>query len=59
MVFITAMKACNCSAIVVKREFSCSGKESSPEAVLSGCSFLPAESMTQIELFVTKDVTTI
>lgn len=41
VLFVTGIKACNCSAVVAEREFICSGDESSPTAVLSGCSFQP------------------
>lgn len=41
VLFVTGIKACNYSAVVAEREFSCSGDESSPTAVLSGCSFQP------------------
>lgn len=53
--FVTGIKACICSALVVDREFNRSEEESSPMAVLSGCSFPPPGSTAQIELFVTKD----
>lgn len=53
--FIPGIKARNCSAVVAEREFGRSGEQSSPMAVLSGCSFPSPGSMAQIELFVTKD----